>query len=188
MAKTPEEIQNLINVIMDWGCSCDAMAGMSCGHGQIEKRILEFLAEPSTPAVAPSPAEERKLPVSGPVSDTSIYHGPFKPVVEQPEPSPESLAEIPEVKDWSGAVRGKFCRPKPQPANMGSPAKTEVPVSEPSISKRSNTMEHTAVQDKLNPYDWRVEAFGSDGECFVTIFSGPDAETRSKEYATWKTN
>lgn len=31
-----------------------------------------------------------------------------------------------------------------------------------------------------------VEAFGSDGECYMAIFSGPGAESRAHEYKTAK--
>jgi hypothetical protein len=30
--------------------------------------------------------------------------------------------------------------------------------------------------------DWRVEYFDSDGGCYVTIFSGPEAEKRARDY------
>lgn len=49
-------------------------------------------------------------------------------------------------------------------------------------------MEHEAFQSRDVPGEWRVEAidFGSEGECYVAIFSGPDAEDRAREYAAWK--
>lgn len=36
--------------------------------------------------------------------------------------------------------------------------------------------------------EWRVEAidYKHDGQVFVTIFSGPEAKQRAKEYAQWK--
>ncbi len=36
--------------------------------------------------------------------------------------------------------------------------------------------------------EWRAEAidYASEGECYATIFSGPKAEERAKEYARWK--
>jgi hypothetical protein len=37
--------------------------------------------------------------------------------------------------------------------------------------------------DKLHTGDWRVEAIGNEGDCYVTIFSGPAAEERAKHYA-----
>ena len=30
--------------------------------------------------------------------------------------------------------------------------------------------------------DWRVEYFDNDGGCYVTIFSGPAAEMRARDY------
>jgi hypothetical protein len=30
--------------------------------------------------------------------------------------------------------------------------------------------------------DWRVEYFDSDGGCYVTIFAGPEAEKRARDY------
>jgi hypothetical protein len=41
--------------------------------------------------------------------------------------------------------------------------------------------------DQLTPDDWRVEAIDhqGEGECYVTIFSGPDAEDRARDYAVW---
>ena len=30
---------------------------------------------------------------------------------------------------------------------------------------------------------WRAEAIGEDGEVYVTIFAGPRAESRAREYA-----
>ena len=42
------------------------------------------------------------------------------------------------------------------------------------------------IEDTRCPGDWRVEAVGADGECYVAIFSGPRAETRAREYARWR--
>jgi len=49
-------------------------------------------------------------------------------------------------------------------------------------------MNYEAIADKQNNGDWRVEAINHDGEgeCVVTIFSGPDSEARANEYASWK--
>lgn len=49
-------------------------------------------------------------------------------------------------------------------------------------------MEYEAVQDRLNPYDWRVEAIDeqAEGQVYVAIFTGPKAKERAKEYAAWK--
>jgi hypothetical protein len=45
---------------------------------------------------------------------------------------------------------------------------------------------YVAFQDQIHPDDWRVEGIGSDGEVYVTIFSGPDVEQRAREYAYWQ--
>lgn len=65
-------------------------------------------------------------------TEVKVWIDPMPPVIQYPpynhpseickEPSPESLAEIPEVKDWSGAVRGKFYRPKTEPICIGLPS------------------------------------------------------------------
>jgi hypothetical protein len=49
-------------------------------------------------------------------------------------------------------------------------------------------MLHETVKDRLAMDTWRVEAINQegDGEVFVAIFSGPDAEARAREYADWK--
>lgn len=47
-------------------------------------------------------------------------------------------------------------------------------------------MRYDVFLDRKFPGDWRVEAIGNDGEVYVTIFSGPDAEARAREYAAWK--
>ena len=49
-------------------------------------------------------------------------------------------------------------------------------------------MRYEAVPDRLYAPDWRVEAIDheGDGEVYVTLFSGPLAEARAKEYAAWK--
>lgn len=38
-----------------------------------------------------------------------------------------------------------------------------------------------------HPDEWRAEAidYDSEGECYVTIFSGPSSEDRAREYADW---
>lgn len=36
------------------------------------------------------------------------------------------------------------------------------------------------------PEEWRVEAVGSDGEIYLTRFSGPDSKARAIQYAYWK--
>ncbi len=49
-------------------------------------------------------------------------------------------------------------------------------------------MRYEAFEDKLVPGQWRVEAINhdDDGECYVTIFTGPESERRAKEYASLK--
>jgi len=48
-------------------------------------------------------------------------------------------------------------------------------------------MTYEAFTDKvLFPREWRVEAISDDGDCYVTIFTGPDAQQRAEEYAEWK--
>src|SRR6516225_7584341 len=38
-------------------------------------------------------------------------------------------------------------------------------------------------EDRREPGDWRVEYFDDDGGCFVTVFAGPEAERRARDYA-----
>lgn len=49
-------------------------------------------------------------------------------------------------------------------------------------------MSYECVQDSNDPESWRAEAIdhGSEGECYVVIFSGPNAEARAREYTAWK--
>lgn len=53
---------------------------------------------------------------------------------------------------------------------------------------RIQGLTYEVVEDKLQPGDWRAEAvdYASEGECYVVIFCGPDAERRALEYAAWK--
>lgn len=48
-------------------------------------------------------------------------------------------------------------------------------------------MEYEVIPDRNCPTDWRVEAidFEGDGDCYVAIFCGKNAEIRAKEYAGW---
>jgi len=43
-------------------------------------------------------------------------------------------------------------------------------------------MNYEIAEDRLFSGDWRVEAVGPGGECYVTIFSGPKAEERARHY------
>jgi hypothetical protein len=51
-----------------------------------------------------------------------------------------------------------------------------------------SSLTYEVVQDKLHSTDYRVEAIDrdSEGEVYVAIFSGPDAQARAQEYADWK--
>lgn len=50
------------------------------------------------------------------------------------------------------------------------------------------TAEVSLVVGDTVPTTWSVEAVNSDGDggIDVTLFSGPDAEQRAREYARWK--
>lgn len=52
----------------------------------------------------------------------------------------------------------------------------------------ANPLVYEVAEDRTYPGDWRVEAIDmeSEGECYVTIFCGHDAETCAREYAAWK--
>jgi hypothetical protein len=39
-------------------------------------------------------------------------------------------------------------------------------------------------EDRTGTGDWRVEYFDDDGGCYVTIFAGPAAESRARDYFT----
>jgi hypothetical protein len=49
-------------------------------------------------------------------------------------------------------------------------------------------MTYEIVESRDTPDEWRVEAIDheGDGEVYVAIFSGPDAEARAREYAAFK--
>ncbi len=49
-------------------------------------------------------------------------------------------------------------------------------------------MTFEAMADQKNSGEWRVEAidFNNEGQVYVAIFSGPNAEKRAEEYAIWK--
>ena len=46
----------------------------------------------------------------------------------------------------------------------------------------SGALDLSVQEDKEAPGDWRVEYFDDDGSCFVTIFAGPHAEPRARDY------
>lgn len=49
-------------------------------------------------------------------------------------------------------------------------------------------MEYEVVETRNVPGEWRVEAidYESEGECYLVIFSGPNAHQRAEEYAIWE--
>ncbi len=47
-------------------------------------------------------------------------------------------------------------------------------------------MRYETLEDRRYPGEWRVEAIDTDGSCYVTLFSGPQAKERAYEYAEWK--
>jgi hypothetical protein len=38
-------------------------------------------------------------------------------------------------------------------------------------------------EDRTQTGEWRVEYFDDDGGCYVTVFAGPRAEKRARDYA-----
>ena len=40
----------------------------------------------------------------------------------------------------------------------------------------------TVIEDRDGTGEWRVEYFDDDGACCVTVFSGPQAERRARDY------
>lgn len=49
--------------------------------------------------------------------------------------------------------------------------------------KRRIDSDIDVFEDRRSKGDWRVEYFDDDGGCYVTIFSGPFAEKRARDYA-----
>jgi hypothetical protein len=37
-------------------------------------------------------------------------------------------------------------------------------------------------EDRTGTGDWRVEYFDDDGACYITVFAGPKAEQRARDY------
>jgi hypothetical protein len=52
----------------------------------------------------------------------------------------------------------------------------------------ATALQYDVAQDVRHVGDYRVEAINEDqdGEVYVAIFTGPDAELRASEYAAWK--
>jgi hypothetical protein len=53
--------------------------------------------------------------------------------------------------------------------------------------KEKTAMRWEYFEDKKVPGDWRVEGYddANEGSVYVTIFSGPKAELRAKQYRGW---
>lgn len=49
-------------------------------------------------------------------------------------------------------------------------------------------LDYETIEDRIHAGDYRVEAidYGSEGEAYIAIFTGPDAQFRAEEYAAWK--
>ena len=54
--------------------------------------------------------------------------------------------------------------------------------------KKMGMIEYAVAKDTWLTGDYRVEAIDAqrDGEVYLAIFTGPDAEARAREYANWK--
>lgn len=52
---------------------------------------------------------------------------------------------------------------------------------------KEGSVQTTVFADKEFPNDWHVEMIDSEtGDIYQTVFSGPDAEGRAREYAEWE--
>jgi len=47
-------------------------------------------------------------------------------------------------------------------------------------------MHYEVAESRKYPGHWHVEAVDDDGRVFVVVFSGPNAQERAHEYASWK--
>lgn len=58
----------------------------------------------------------------------------------------------------------------------------------PTVESEGGSMEWECIEDMRHPGDWRVEAIDHEheGQVYVAIFSGPDAQERAEEYAALK--
>jgi len=54
------------------------------------------------------------------------------------------------------------------------------------VARTATRLHYQAIRSKTTPREYVVEAIGLDGEVYVTIFAGPDAEARASDYAAWK--
>jgi hypothetical protein len=53
-------------------------------------------------------------------------------------------------------------------------------------SRERERLNHEVAESRTYPGHWHVEAVGIDGEVYVAVFSGPNAQHRAAEYADWK--
>ena len=55
------------------------------------------------------------------------------------------------------------------------------------VQSVQSALKFQPIQDRLSPFNWRVEALNSKGsDVFVAIFYGPYAQQRAEEYARFK--
>lgn len=59
---------------------------------------------------------------------------------------------------------------------------------DPDETLQSPRRNYEVVKSKQSPDRWHVEFIdhANEGECYVTVFTGPDAEERAREYARLK--
>ena len=53
-------------------------------------------------------------------------------------------------------------------------------------NKQEKHMVYEVVRSRSAQDEWAAEAIDDDGACYVTLFSGPNAQQRAEEYAAWK--
>ena len=55
------------------------------------------------------------------------------------------------------------------------------------MNRHEASLTYEVFEDREISGQWRVEAIDhdSEGECYVTIFAGPDSEQRARVYAEW---
>jgi hypothetical protein len=66
------------------------------------------------------------------------------------------------------------------PAEMARLANGESFI-DPAVEKKFHA-EVAVHEDRYGSSEWRVEYFDDDGGCYVTIFAGPSAEQRARDY------
>ena len=50
------------------------------------------------------------------------------------------------------------------------------------LVRNSFQQDVTVIEDRDGTGEWRVEYFDDDGACYVTVFAGPQAERRARDY------